>query len=114
MYGVDGSLLCNASGMAGGVASCSITGLIAALLVASFDPEADADQTMSRLKTPLFFGVPALLPLAFGASGNVDYYAHGGGALASAALAITPRLALLSLAGPPHTPRMVLPGGLAR
>lgn len=48
------------------------------------------------MKTSLFFGVPALLPLAFGASGNVNYYAHAGGAVAGAALAITPWLAFWS------------------
>ena len=84
LAGEAGSLLGNAPGMPGVGASGAITGLIAALFVASFDPEADVDQTMSRLKTSLFFGVPALLPLAFGASGNVDYFAHAGGALAGA------------------------------
>jgi tetratricopeptide (TPR) repeat protein len=37
-------------------------------------------------KTALRFGVPALLPLAFGASGHVDYFAHAGGAIAGGAL----------------------------
>ncbi|WP_338311606.1 rhomboid family intramembrane serine protease [Bradyrhizobium sp. TM239] len=94
--GEVGSLLGNGPGTVGVGASGAITGLIAALFVASFEPEADADQTISRLKTSLFFGVPALLPLAFGASGNVNYYAHAGGAVAGAALAITPWLAFWS------------------
>ena len=96
---------------AGVGASGAITGLIAALFVASFDPEADADQTMSRLKTSLFFGVPALLPLAFGASGNVNYYAHGGGALAGGALAIMPWLAFWSYDSLPRSASMTLLAG---
>jgi len=70
-------------------ASGAITGLISALFVASFNPYADADDRRVMLKTSLFFGVPALAPLAFGASGNVDYFAHAGGALAGVALAVT-------------------------
>lgn len=108
LAGEAGSLLGNASGTVGVGASGAITGLIAALFVASFDPEADADQTMSRLKTSLFFGVPALLPLAFGASGNVDYFAHAGGALAGGALAIMPWLFFCSYASLPRSGSMTL------
>jgi membrane associated rhomboid family serine protease len=112
--GEAGSLLGNGPAVAVGVgASGAITGLIAALFVASFEPEADADQTISRLKTSLFFGVPALLPLAFGASGNVNYYAHAGGALAGAALAITPWLAFWSYDSLPRSAGMTLLAGLA-
>jgi membrane associated rhomboid family serine protease len=111
LAGEAGSLLGNGPGTVGVGASGAITGLIAALFVASFEPEADADQTISRLKTSLFFGVPALLPLAFGASGNVNYYAHGGGALAGAALAITPWLAFWSYDSLPRSAGMVLLGG---
>ncbi|WP_247769667.1 rhomboid family intramembrane serine protease [Bradyrhizobium sp. 192] len=106
--GEVGSLLGNGPGTVGVGASGAITGLIAALFVASFDPEADADQTISRLKTSLFFGVPALLPLAFGASGNVNYYAHAGGAVAGAALAITPWLAFWSYDSLPRSASMTL------
>ncbi|MBR1294309.1 membrane protein [Bradyrhizobium sp. CCBAU 11445] len=106
--GEVGSLLGNGPGTVGVGASGAITGLIAALFVASFEPEADADQTISRLKTSLFFGVPALLPLAFGASGNVNYYAHAGGAVAGAALAITPWLAFWSYDSLPRSAGMTL------
>jgi membrane associated rhomboid family serine protease len=109
LAGEAGSLLGNAHGVPGVGASGAITGLIAALFLSSFDPEADADQTMSRLKTSLFFGVPALLPLAFGASGNTDYYAHAGGALAGAALAMTPWLAFWSYESLPRSASMMLP-----
>jgi membrane associated rhomboid family serine protease len=111
LAGEAGSLLGNGSGTVGVGASGAITGLIAALFVASFEPEADAETTMSRLKTSLFFGVPALLPLAFGASGNVNYYAHAGGAVAGGALAITPWLAFWSYDSLPRSAGMVLLGG---
>jgi len=114
LAGEAGSLLGNGPSVAVGVgASGAITGLIAALFIASFEPEADAEQTMSRLKTSLFFGVPALLPLAFGASGNVNYYAHAGGAVAGAALAITPWLAFWSYDSLPRSAGMTLLAGLA-
>lgn len=113
LAGEAGSLLGDAPGMPGVGASGAITGLIASLFVASFEPEADADQTISRLKTSLFFGVPALLPLAFGASGNVDYYAHAGGALAGAALAITPWLAFWSYDSLPRSAGPTLLAGFA-
>ena len=109
--GEAGSLLGNGPGTVGVGASGAITGLIAALFVASFEPEADAEQTMSRLKTSLFFGVPALLPLAFGASGNVNYFAHAGGALAGGALAIVPWLAFWSYDSLPRSTGIVLLGG---
>src|SRR3954452_25315206 len=109
--GEAGSLLGNGLGTVSVGASGAITGLIAALFVASFEPEADAEQTMSRLKTSLFFGVPALLPLAFGASGNVNYFAHAGGALAGGALAIVPWLAFWSYDSLPRSTGMVLLGG---
>jgi len=111
--GEIGSLLGNGRGTVSVGASGAITGLIAALFVASFDPEADADQTISRLKTSLFFGVPALLPLAFGASGNVNYYAHAGGAVAGAALAMTPWLAFWSYDSLPRSAGVTLLAGLA-
>lgn len=112
MAGEAGSLLGNGPGAVGVGASGAITGLITALFVASFDPEADADQTMSRLKTSLFFGVPALLPLAFGASGNVNYFAHAGGALAGGALAILPWLAFRSYDSLPRSASVTLLAGL--
>jgi len=111
LAGTVGSLLGNASGVVSVGTSGAITGLIAALFVASFDPEADADQTVSRLKTSLFFGVPALLPLAFGASGNVDYFAHAGGALAGGALAIMPWFVFRSYDSLPRSGSMTLLAG---
>jgi rhomboid protease GluP len=109
--GEAGSLLGNGPGSVSVGASGAITGLIAALFVASFEPDADADQTMSRLKTSLFFGVPALLPLAFGASGNVNYYAHAGGAVAGGALAIMPWLAFWSYDSLPRSAGITLLAG---
>ena len=113
LAGTVGSLSGTAPGIVSVGASGAITGLIAALFVASFDPEADADQTMSRLKTSLFFGVPALLPLAFGASGNVDYFAHAGGALAGGALAVMPWLVFWSYDSLPRRCSMTLLAGCA-
>jgi len=108
LAGEAGSLLGNDPGTVGVGASGAITGLVAALFVASFDPEADADQTISRLKTSMFFGVPALLPLAFGASGEVNYFAHAGGAVAGGALAIMPWLAFWSYDSLPRSASMTL------
>src|SRR6202035_3620020 len=67
-------------------ASGAITGLVGALFVMSFNPYAETEQQHAMRKTALRFGVPALLPLAFGASGHVDYFAHAGGAIAGGAL----------------------------
>jgi membrane associated rhomboid family serine protease len=86
--GAIGSLYGNAPGMPSVGASGAITGLIGALFVVSFNPYADPDHQRAMRKTALRFGVPALLPLAFGASGGVDYFAHAGGALAGAALGV--------------------------
>jgi rhomboid protease GluP len=83
--GVTGSLFGNAHGLSSVGASGAITGLIGALFVMSFNPYADVDQQRAMRKTALRFGVPALLPLAFGASGGVDYFAHAGGAIAGGA-----------------------------
>jgi membrane associated rhomboid family serine protease len=83
--GVVGSLFGNAHGIPSVGASGAITGLIGALFVMSFNPYADIDQQRAMRKTALRFGVPALLPLAWGASGGVDYFAHAGGAIAGGA-----------------------------
>lgn len=108
LAGEVGSLLGNGAGTIGVGASGAITGLVAALFVASFDPEADADQTISRLKTSLFFGVPALLPMAFGASGGINYFAHAGGAVAGGALALVPWLAFRSYDSLPRSAGVTL------
>jgi membrane associated rhomboid family serine protease len=84
--GVVGSLSGNLPGLPSVGASGAITGLVAALFVMSFNPYADEDHQQRMRKTALRFGVPALLPLAFGASGHVDYFAHAGGAIAGGAL----------------------------
>jgi rhomboid protease GluP len=84
--GVVGSLCGNPPGLSSVGASGAITGLIGALFVMSFNPYADVDQQQAMRKTALRFGVPALLPLAFGASGGVDYFAHAGGAIAGGAI----------------------------
>jgi membrane associated rhomboid family serine protease len=112
LAGEAGSLLGNAHGVVGVGASGAITGLIAALFVVSFDPQTAPDQMLSRLKTSLFFGVPALLPLAFGASGNVEYFAHAGGALAGGLLAVAPWLFFCSHDSLPRGASMTLLGGL--
>jgi len=84
--GVAGSLYGNDPGICSVGASGAITGLIGALFVMSFNPYADVDQQRAMRKTALRFGVPALAPLAWGASGGVDYFGHAGGALAGAAM----------------------------
>ena len=84
--GAAGSLYGNPPGLPSVGASGAITGLIGALFVVSFNPYADPDHQRAMRRTALRFGVPALLPLAFGSSGHVDYFAHAGGALAGGAL----------------------------
>jgi membrane associated rhomboid family serine protease len=83
--GVAGSLIGNDPGITSVGASGAITGLIGALFVMSFNPYADVDQQKAMRRTALRFGVPALAPLAWGASGGVDYFGHAGGALAGGA-----------------------------
>jgi membrane associated rhomboid family serine protease len=83
--GEVGSLIGNPPGIPSVGASGAITGLIGALFVMSFNPYADLDQQRRMRKTALRFGVPALAPLAWGASGGVDYFGHAGGAVAGAA-----------------------------
>jgi membrane associated rhomboid family serine protease len=86
--GIVGSLYGNAHGLSTVGASGAITGLIGALLVMSFNPYADIDQQRAMRRTALRFGVPALLPLAWGASGGTDYFAHAGGAIAGGAVGV--------------------------
>ena len=86
--GVAGSLYGNPPDLPSVGASGAITGLVGALFVMSFHHRADDQRAM--LKTAAFFGVPALLPLFYASSsGNVDYFAHAGGALAGGALGLT-------------------------
>jgi membrane associated rhomboid family serine protease len=84
--GVAGSLYGNMSFISSVGASGAITGLLGALFVMSFNPYADVDQQTRMRRTALRFGVPALAPLAWGASGGVDYFCHAGGALAGGAM----------------------------
>jgi membrane associated rhomboid family serine protease len=86
--GEIGSLYGNPPGIPGVGASGAITGLMGALFAVSFNPYGDADHQRVMRKTALFFGVPALAPLAFGASGHVDYFAHAGGAIAGGVLGL--------------------------
>ena len=113
--GVIGSLSGNLPGLPSVGASGAITGLVAALFVMSFNPYADEDHQQRMRKTALRFGVPALLPLAFGASGHVDYFAHAGGAIAGGALGMV-ICAIWSDSPQPHFARlagMVALAGLA-
>jgi membrane associated rhomboid family serine protease len=88
--GVAGSLVGNPPDMPSVGASGAITGLIGALFVLSFHHRADPIEQRTMRKTSLWFGIPALLPLAFAASGGgTDYFAHAGGALAGVALALS-------------------------
>jgi membrane associated rhomboid family serine protease len=84
--GEIGSLYGNLPFVSSVGASGAITGLLGALFVMSFNPYADVDQQTRMRKTALRFGVPALLPLAWGASGGTDYFGHAGGALAGGAM----------------------------
>jgi rhomboid protease GluP len=85
--GVAGSLIGNPPDLPSVGASGAITGLIGALFVVSFR-RADPVEQRSMRRTSLWFGVPSLLPLAFAASGDVDYFAHAGGALVGSALGL--------------------------
>jgi rhomboid protease GluP len=88
--GVAGSLYGNPPDMPSVGASGAITGLIGALFVVSFHHRADPIEQRAMRKTSLWFGIPALLPMVIaGAAGEVDYFAHAGGAIAGAALALT-------------------------
>jgi len=87
--GVAGSLYGNPPDMPSVGASGAITGLIGALFVVSFHRHADAVDQRAMRRISLWFGIPALLPLVVaGASGEVDYFAHAGGALAGAAFGL--------------------------
>ena len=79
--GIIGSLFGNAHDVATVGASGAISGLIGALFVMSYFSQASAEDQYKMRRSALRFGVPALLPLAFGASGHTDYFAHLGGAM---------------------------------
>jgi rhomboid protease GluP len=89
--GMVGSMIFNPPAITTVGASGAITGLVGALFMASFHNRADPDTQYAMRKTALWFGVPALAPLLWTAGGTTDYFAHLGGAIAGAgvALAIT-------------------------
>jgi rhomboid protease GluP len=86
--GVTGSLFGNAPDVPSVGASGAITGLIGALFVVSFHHSAEPDEQRAMRRTSMRFGIPALLPLALGTSGGVDYFAHAGGAIAGGAVGL--------------------------
>jgi len=86
--GAAGSLLFNPPDVPSVGASGAITGLVGALFVVSFCRRAEPAERRAMRRISLFFGVPALLPLAFAASSSVDYFAHAGGAIAGGALGL--------------------------
>jgi rhomboid protease GluP len=88
MGGMAGSLIGNPAEITTVGASGAITGLIGALFALSFHNRAQPETRMKMRRTALFFGIPALGPLWWGASGNTDYFAHLGGAVAGVAVGI--------------------------
>jgi membrane associated rhomboid family serine protease len=80
--GAAGSLLGNDHLVTTVGASGAITGMVGALFVACFHCAANATQLRRMLWTAGLLGVPALGPLAYGASGHTDYFCHSGGAVA--------------------------------
>ena len=86
--GVAGSLYGNPPDIVTVGASGAITGLIGALFVVSFHHRADPIEQRMMRRTSLRFGIPALLPLVVATAGNVDYFAHAGGAVAGAAFGL--------------------------
>ena len=79
--GIAGSMIGNPPEVTTVGASGAITGLVAALFALSFHKRADKEAQTKMRRTALFFGVPALGPLLWGATGTTDYFAHFGGAL---------------------------------
>jgi rhomboid protease GluP len=67
-------------------ASGAITGLLAAAFVMSFSADTVEEGRRMRRRA-LFFGVPALAPLIWGAHDHTNYYAHLGGAITGGAIA---------------------------
>ncbi len=82
------SLMLNSAYVMSVGASGAITGVIAALFVVSFHHRAEEHNRIAMMKTVFFFGLPALLPLAYAPNGSTDYYAHAGGAVAGIATVI--------------------------
>lgn len=82
------SLASNPGHIVGVGASGAITGVVGAAFVMSFSWRADEELRRKMRRAALFFGVPAILPLAFGASGGTDYWAHFGGAVGGGLVAL--------------------------
>lgn len=80
--GLAGSFIGNPHFLTTLGASGAISGLVGALFMMSFTYQASEEERMRMFWTSVRFGIPALAPLLWGASGNVDYYGHLGGAVA--------------------------------
>lgn len=85
--GVVGSMFGSSLGLPSVGASGAITGLVGALFVASFNDRIEPVERPGMRKMSLIFGVPALLPLIWGATDGTDYFAHLGGAIAGGGMA---------------------------
>ena len=92
--GEIGSLIGSDPHIPGVGASGAISGLVGALFAMSFCKRDLPGFETGMRKTALVFGVPALAPLLWGGGGNVNYYAHLGGAIVGCALGFVVGLAL--------------------
>ena len=81
LTGEIGSMIGNPPWVVSVGASGAIVGVVAALFVMSFAGRDDPATARAMRRTSLWFGIPALAPLAFGASGSTDYFGHLGGAI---------------------------------
>ena len=86
--GLAGSLLGNPHGVVTVGASGAITGLLGALFAVSFNHRAARHDRRAMRLTALRFGIPALAPLLFVATGHTDYHAHLGGAIVGSGVAL--------------------------
>ncbi|MCE1236602.1 MAG: rhomboid family intramembrane serine protease [Hyphomicrobiales bacterium] len=88
LAGMAGSFLGNPPELITVGASGAIIGVVAALFVMSLTRVADPATARSIRSTALYFGGPALAPLAFGGGGGTDWFAHLGGAIGGASLGL--------------------------
>jgi hypothetical protein len=89
LAGIVGSLMGNPAHLVTVGASGAITGVVGLLFTMSLTRRLDAAQAATIRRTALFFGVPALLPMALGAEGGTDWNAHLGGAICGVTLGVT-------------------------